>query len=154
MRSLLPIVFILISAGLNAAVSDVVEFSDPSYFERYHTLITQLRCPKCQNQNLADSDAPISRDLRLQVQRLLEEGLSNEEIRQYLADRYSAFILYQPEVNSTTYMLWSSPLLVLFAGLFVVMRLTKGASVRGRLDTPVVDQKRLKSLLDNGDSHG
>jgi cytochrome c-type biogenesis protein CcmH len=85
---------------------------------------------------------------------LLEEGLSNEEIRQYLAHRYSAFILYQPEVNSTTYMLWSSPLLVLFVGLFVVMRLTKEASVRDSLDTPVVDQKRLKSLLDNGDSHG
>ncbi len=152
MRFLLSIVFVLISPGLHAAASDVVEFSDPSYIDRYHTLITQLRCPKCQNQNLADSDAPISQDLRSQVQRLLEDGLSNEEIRQYLADRYSAFILYQPEVNSTTYMLWVSPLLVLFMGLYVVMRLTKGASVRDNLDTPVVDQDRLKSLLHDGDS--
>jgi len=152
MRFLLGLAFVLVSVELSSSASDVVEFSDPSYVERYHVLIKRLRCPKCQNQNLADSDAPISRDLRAQVQQLLEDGLSDDEIKQYLADRYSAFILYEPEVNRSTYALWFSPLIILVVGFFVVIRLIKGSPSKETADTPVIDQDQLTSLLDDGDS--
>ena len=81
---------LLISCDLIAGV-DVVNFSDESLRPRYQQLIQELRCPKCQNQNLADSNSPISVDLRSQVHRLLEEGKSNAEIKTYLSDRYSDF---------------------------------------------------------------
>ena len=93
----MKICLLLLSAALSGfvfATSELVEFSDPSYRARYQQLITELRCPKCQNQNLADSNSPISLDLRNEVQRLLEDGLSNQEIETYLTNRYSAFILY------------------------------------------------------------
>ena len=88
----------LLSSQLLAS-SEIVEFSDESLRGRYQQLIQELRCPKCQNQNLADSNAPISQDLRAQVQGLLEEGMSDRQIKDYLKARYSDFILYRPEVN-------------------------------------------------------
>ena len=90
---------------------NLVEFSDESLRSRYQTLITELRCPKCQNQNLADSNAPISKDLREEIQRMLEQKMSDREIKYHLTSRYSEFILYRPDVNKTTYLLWGSPLL-------------------------------------------
>ena len=112
---------ILISAGLNAAVSDVVEFSDPSYSERYHTLITQLRCPKCQNQNIADSNAPISRDLRAIVHEQLEAGATDEEIVNFLVDRYGEFVRYRPGMDSNTLWLWSAPVILFVMAIAVVL---------------------------------
>ena len=112
----------LLSSQLLAS-SEIVEFSDESLRGRYQQLIQELRCPKCQNQNLADSNAPISQDLRAQVQGLLEEGMSDRQIKDYLKARYSDFILYRPEVNKTTWLLWAAPVLFMFIGAGVVYRL-------------------------------
>lgn len=98
------------------ASSAMVEFSDESLRVRYQQLIQELRCPKCQNQNLADSNAPISLDLRAQVQELLEQGMSDREIKDYLSARYSDFILYRPDVNKTTWLLWGAPVLFMLLG--------------------------------------
>ena len=126
----------------------MVEFSDPSYRARYQQLITELRCPKCQNQNLADSNSPISLDLRNEVQRLLEDGLSNQEIETYLTNRYSAFILYRPEVNKNTYLLWISPLIVLLVGGLAVARFSRrGVSVTKRQEIATDNNERLNNLL-------
>ena len=134
-----------------ANTADLVKFSDPAYHERYQLLITELRCPKCQNQNLADSNAPISLDLRAQIQQLLEKGLSNHEIEEYLTQRYSEFILYRPEVNQKTYLLWLSPLLFLGVGFVTVLRLSRRSTEISSLDvsgTP--DQQQVADLLDDG----
>ena len=112
----------LLSSQLLAS-SEIVEFSDESLRGRYQQLIQELRCPKCQNQNLADSNAPISQDLRAQVQGLLEEGMSDRQIKGYLKARYSDFILYRPEVNKTTWLLWAAPVLFMFIGAGVVYSL-------------------------------
>lgn len=112
----------LLSSQLLAS-SEIVEFSDESLRGRYQQLIQELRCPKCQNQNLADSNAPISQDLRAQVQGLLEEGMSDRQIKDYLKARYSDFILYRPEVNKTTWLLWAAPVLFMFIGAGVVYSL-------------------------------
>ncbi|MDC0524327.1 cytochrome c-type biogenesis protein CcmH [Porticoccaceae bacterium] len=135
-------------SGFVSATSELVEFSDPSYRTRYQQLITELRCPKCQNQNLADSNSPISLDLRNEVQRLLEDGLSNQEIETYLTNRYSAFILYRPEVNKNTYLLWISPLIVLLVGGLAVARFSRlSVSVTKRQEIATDNNERLNNLL-------
>ena len=123
MRTLWGLLCAMFLSGQLVASSAIVEFSDESLRVRYQQLIQELRCPKCQNQNLADSNAPISQDLRAQVQGLLEEGMSDRQIKDYLKARYSDFILYRPEVNKTTWLLWAAPVLFMFIGAWVVYSL-------------------------------
>ncbi|MGB0449696.1 MAG: cytochrome c-type biogenesis protein [Porticoccaceae bacterium] len=147
---------LFISCDLIAGV-DVVNFSDESLRPRYQQLIQELRCPKCQNQNLADSNSPISVDLRNQVQRLLEEGKSNDEIKTYLSDRYSDFILYRPQVKKNTWALWIAPIVLLLVGLLILYRIFQRQKTTAPYKAPVSsqDQERLRELLKdtNGDSN-
>jgi cytochrome c-type biogenesis protein CcmH len=156
MRGLGFAVLSLLLANMAVASTAVVEFSDESLRIRYQQLVQELRCPKCQNQNLADSNSPISEDLRAQVHRLLEEGMSDREIKNYLKSRYSEFILYRPEVDQNTWPLWAAPVVFLLFGLWVLYRLYFN---RSSSDMPVeqndqlssVDQQRLDQLLRNKD---
>ena len=98
----LLLVLLIPLASLNAnAVIETYEFSTPELEVRYKALSQELRCPKCQNQNIADSNAPISRDLRAIVHEQLEAGASDEEIIVYLVDRYGEFVATDP-VSITT----------------------------------------------------
>ena len=120
----LLLVYTLLSFSIAFGLDDLVEFSDPLLRERYDQLTWELRCPKCQNQNLADSNSPISLDLKDEIHHLLERGLSNQEIKSHLTSRSSDFILYRPQVNKTTSLLWGSPILILFIGGWLVFRLS------------------------------
>jgi cytochrome c-type biogenesis protein CcmH len=141
------LLFFSIAFGLD----DLVEFSDPLLRERYDQLTAELRCPKCQNQNLADSNSPISLDLKDEIHHLLERGLSNQEIKAYLTSRYSNFILYRPQVNKTTSLLWGSPILILFIGGWLVFRLSRRSDgLKQENLKNEMDQQRLKNLLDSG----
>ena len=114
-------------ASLNAnAVIETYEFSSPELEVRYKALSQELRCPKCQNQNIADSNAPISRDLRAIVHEQLEAGASDEEIIVYLVDRYGEFVRYRPGVDNNTFWLWSAPLILLLMALTVVWLQIRG----------------------------
>ena len=104
------------------ASTEIVEFSQPELRERYYSLIAELRCPKCQNQNLADSNAPISTDMKAQVHRMLEQQKSDAEIKAYLVSRYSEFVLYRPSVNKKTWFLWVSPAVLLVITLLILYR--------------------------------
>lgn len=148
----LAFVIFLLATGSVIATSDLVVFSDPSYTARYQTMITELRCPKCQNQNLADSNSPISQDLRAEVQRLLELGMTNPEIEQYLTARYSEFILYRPQVNNNTYLLWLAPIVILLIGMAIVFGLSRRpkAVPQVQRDTTQAEQQRLAELLKDG----
>ena len=145
-------VMFLLATGSVIATSDLVVFSDPSYTARYQTMITELRCPKCQNQNLADSNSLISQDLRAEVQRLLELGMTNPEIEQYLTARYSEFILYRPQVNNNTYLLWLAPVVILLIGMAIVFGLSRRpkAVPQVQRDTTQTEQQRLAELLKDG----
>ena len=105
-----------------SASTEIVKFSQPELRERYYSLIAELRCPKCQNQNLADSNAPISTDMKAQVHRMLEQQKSDAEIKAYLVSRYSEFVLYRPSVNKKTWFLWLSPAVLLVITLLVLYR--------------------------------
>ena len=148
----LAFVMFLLATGSVIATSDLVVFSDPSYTARYQTMITELRCPKCQNQNLADSNSPISQDLRAEVQRLLELGMTNPEIEQYLTARYSEFILYRPQVNNNTYLLWLAPIVILLIGMAIVFGLSRRpkAVPQVQRDATQTEQQRLAELLKDG----
>ena len=141
-------------SALVFAGAEVVEFSDESLRSRYQDLVEELRCPKCQNQNLADSNSPISKDLRREIQRMLEEKMSDREIKAYLKSRYSEFILYRPEVNKNTWLLWGSPVLVVLLGGLILARLRRQAKpmeAKGR-ETIANDQQRLNAMLGDGEN--
>ena len=123
----LLLVLLIPLASLNAnAVIETYEFSSPELEVRYKALSQELRCPKCQNQNIADSNAPISRDLRAIVHEQLEAGASDEEIIVYLVDRYGEFVRYRPGVDNNTVWLWSAPLILLLMALTVVWLQIRG----------------------------
>lgn len=133
----------LICAGLFAAMAgtlaaqaiDPMPFKDRAEEARFQQLTRQLRCLVCQNENLADSNADLARDLRHQVFDLMRQGKSDAQIKQYLVDRYSDFVLYDPPVQGSTLLLWFGPLAILLAGAAVVVVTIRKRS-RGTAATP------------------
>ena len=119
MKRLLAAALLLCSLTATAAI-DTYQFRNDGERERYRVLVEELRCPKCQNQNLADSNAPIAMDLRREIHRMLEEGQTDEQIVNYLVDRYGDFVRYRPPVDSRTWLLWYGPAALLLLGLGVV----------------------------------
>jgi cytochrome c-type biogenesis protein CcmH len=124
----------LVHAGIEAR-----EFSSPDEKARYLHFTAELRCPKCQNQNLADSNAPIAADLREQVYRLLREGRTDDEIVEFMVSRYGEYVLYKPRMEPRTWLLWGGPFLMLGVGTFVAVLMLRRARVRAA-SAPVLDE--------------
>lgn len=138
------------------AAIDTYEFRDEAERERYRTLTEELRCPKCQNQNIADSNAPIAMDLRQEIFRMLEEGKSNDQIVDFLVDRYGDFVRYSPPVNAKTLLLWYGPagLLVLGFGVLttILVRRRRVEKTPASNTLSETERERLAQLLDKKDS--
>lgn len=117
----LALVLALCCGVLSAQAIDPLPFKDRAEETRFQHLTRELRCLVCQNENLADSNADLARDLRHQVFDLMRQGKSDAEIKQYLVDRYSDFVLYDPPVQGSTLLLWFGPLAILLAGAAVVV---------------------------------
>jgi len=150
MIRILPLLLLLVMPAL--AVIETYQFSDPALEKRYQALSEELRCPKCQNQNIADSNAPISQDLRRLLYEQLEAGATDDEIRQYMVDRYGEFVRYRPRFSGATAMLWLAPLLLLAVGLGIVTMTLRGR----RKDTEAValsddEQRRLQALMEKAE---
>lgn len=101
------------------------QFTDQAEADRFHELTLELRCVKCQNQSLADSNAAIAQDLRHEVLALMRQDKSNAEVKEYLVDRYGEFVLYRPQVDPKTWLLWFGPGLVLLIGALVVVKVVR-----------------------------
>jgi len=99
---------------------DPMPFTDRAEEVRFQDLLRELRCLQCQNQTLADSDADIAKQLREEVFRLMRENQSNDEIKDFLIARYGAFVLYKPRVESSTWLLWFGPFVLLAGGAAVL----------------------------------
>lgn len=99
--------------------ADVVEFDSPRDHDRYQQLTYELRCPKCQNQNLTDSNSQISVDLRKEVERLIKEGKTDSEIKEHMVSLYGDFILYKPPLQKNTIVLWLGPAFMLVLGMCI-----------------------------------
>lgn len=101
-------------------------FRDAGEEARFHGLASELRCVMCQNQSLADSNAIIARDLRAEVLALMRKGMSDDEIKSFLVQRYGEFVLYKPRMQGLNTVLWFAPLALMLGGaaalLFIVRR--------------------------------
>lgn len=120
------ILFATLFTSPAGAVIETYEFTSEDLEQRYHVLSGELRCPKCQNQNIADSNAPIAKDLRKLLFQQLEEGASDEEILDYMVARYGEFVRYRPRFNGATALLWLAPILLLLAGAGLVATTLRG----------------------------
>lgn len=99
------------------SAQEQMRFSSELNQTRYQALVAELRCPKCQNQNVADSESSIALDLRRLVFEMIEQGKTDQEIIDYMVARYGAFVLYRPEHSSATFLLWYGPFILLAVGL-------------------------------------
>ncbi len=117
---------LLLSAPAMAVIGGYqYEFDNPEDEARFQQLAEDLRCPKCQNQNLADSNAPVAIDLRNKVYELMQDGQSDDEIVDYLVARYGDFVRYKPPFRLDTLLLWSGPLLILLGGVLMIANLRR-----------------------------
>jgi cytochrome c-type biogenesis protein CcmH len=126
--SRLALALLLAAAPVLVHAIDPLPFTDAAQEQRFQQLTRQLRCLVCQNENLADSHAPLAQDLRQQVFEQMQAGKSDEEIKRWLTERYSDFVLYDPPLRGGTALLWFGPALVLAIGLFAVVAIVRRRS--------------------------
>lgn len=115
----------LLSANLTIAGEAKPMTEDPALEARLKAMSHELRCLVCQNQTLADSDAPLAEDLRKEIRTQMREGKSDQEVIDYLVARYGDFVRYRPPVNNSTALLWFGPFLILLIGGFALHRVLK-----------------------------
>ena len=123
--ALLSLALAAVPAG---AAIDIYQFDSNAQQDRFHRLTEELRCPKCQNQSIADSDAEISQDMRERVARMIRESHSDEEIVGFFVARYGDFVSYRPPLNAKTAILWVGPLSLLLLGGVGIVLLVRRAS--------------------------
>lgn len=114
------LLWVLVPA-LSFAAIDVYQFDSGVDEQRFRGLIEQLRCPKCQNQSISDSDAEIAQDMRAQVATMIRDGRSDDEIVNYFTERYGDFVNYKPPMNAQTMILWAGPVCVFGIGFILVL---------------------------------
>lgn len=119
------LLLLLVWSTLSHAAIDPYGFRDDAERARFQALTRELRCPKCQNQDLADSNAPIAGDLRREIQRLMAAGQNDDEIVAHLEQRYGEFIRYRPPFEGRTLLLWLLPGLALLGGAGLLLVLTR-----------------------------
>lgn len=139
------------SSDASSLAEDMYPLASEAEREKFNRLLSELRCPKCQNQNIADSDAPIAEDLRNEVFRLLSEGHDNREIIDYMVMRYGDFVRYRPAFNAQTAALWLAPGVFLFGaiGILVFMLIRRRGNTGGVENSQLseAEQQQLQKLL-------
>lgn len=129
-------VLALLLAAFAVSAAEPLPFQDAAQEARFRALTAELRCVMCQNQSLADSNAPIAHDLRLQVFDLMQQGRSDEQIKAFLVERYSDFVLYRPPLDRRTWWLWFGPAVVFAMGAGVVVGIVRRRSLANSARAP------------------
>jgi cytochrome c-type biogenesis protein CcmH len=149
MRLIIVLAGMLLSWNLWAAI-DTYQFSSVEQEQQYRELTEQLRCPKCQNNSIADSNSIIAADMRTKVYQLQKQGQSRQQIIDYMVARYGNFVTYEPPVTAATLILWVGPaLFVLLGAIVVIMRARRRTTVTQALSPQ--EQDRLAQLLKDTD---
>ena len=128
---------------------DALNFSSPQQESDYHQLTQSLRCPQCQNNNIADSNATIAVDMRGKVFELLQEGKSKNDVVDYMVARYGNFVTYDPPMTASTLVLWIAPLLLVLLGVVFLLRRKQKAQSAVKSQDVLTDEDnaRLTELL-------
>ncbi|EDK14571.1 cytochrome C-type biogenesis protein [Haemophilus influenzae 22.4-21] len=139
----------LLFSSVAFSAIDALNFSSPQQESDYHQLTQSLRCPQCQNNNIADSNATIAVDMRGKVFELLQEGKSKNDVVDYMVARYGNFVTYDPPITASTLVLWIAPLLLVLLGVvFLLRRKPKTQSaVKSQEVLTDEDNARLAELL-------
>ena len=130
------------------AANEILTFDNEALRERYTELVFQMRCPKCENQNVADSNTPISEDIRQKTYEMLHQGYSNQEIIDFMIARYSEFVTYKPQMSVVTVWLWLVPAMLLMFGFAILWHLTHRRSAADTAELSAEETQRLKELLE------
>lgn len=148
MKRLLTLLLLLYTLPLYAAI-EAYQFESAEMEADYNQLIYELRCLVCQNQNLADSDADLAKDLRRETYEMLQQGKSQQEVVDFMVARYGDFVLYRPQFKSSTYLLWLGPFLLLLVALVFVIRRLRAAGRPVEVDAGALEDAR--KLLEKGE---
>ena len=156
MKPLIPLLLLLLviaAPPLPAAVTlESFTFPDKAEEQHFKDVISQLRCLVCQNETLADSDADLAHDLRAEVYEMMKSGKSDQEVIDFLVNRYGDFVLYNPPVKPSTYLIWYGPFVLLaIAALLLIRAVGRQRQVR-EPEISAEERKRLEKLL--GDNAG
>ncbi len=131
-----------------SAAIDVHQFESVEQEQRYRQFIDDLRCPKCQNQNLSGSNSPIAQDLRRELYRMILEGQDDQAITGFMVERYGNFVLYEPPMDRNTILLWSLPAILFVFALFIVVLLRSKQNTKSS-DLDEHEKVRLEEILSN-----
>ena len=136
MTKILLIMMVMISSIAAYAAIETYQFDSHQQEARFRQLGFELRCPKCQNQAIGDSDAEISGDLRAVVYRMIKEGATDGEIKEFMVARYGRFVLYNPPLDQQTIVLWLGPAgLLILAGILVLLRIRRSTKALDQRET-------------------
>ena len=145
-RWMILLLLLLLGGSVEARV-EAYHFDDPAKEARYKSLIAELRCLVCQNQNLADSNAELAVDLRRQTYEMVSRGASDEEVITYMVDRYGDFVLYRPPFRKTTALLWIGPFVIMGVGLLVLILFIRGRTRQKATELTGEEHQRAQNLL-------
>ncbi|WP_369790098.1 cytochrome c-type biogenesis protein [Rouxiella sp. WC2420] len=148
MRILSLIFGLMLSFSVFAAI-DAYQFKSPQQEQQYRQLTEQLRCPKCQNTNIAASDSIIAADMRKKTLELLNEGQSSKQIVEYMVARYGNFVTYEPPVTPSTLILWVGPALFVIVGALVIILRARRRQTGEQMSSQ--EQQRLARLIGEND---
>ena len=145
---------LLVLLGIGQAISQEAKpmTDDPALEKRLNNLSKELRCLVCQNETLADSQADLAEDLRREIREQMRAGKSDDEIINFLTQRYGQFILYRPRVTPTTYLLWFGPFVLLLAGLILLFNYIKHRRDQIQEQPLTVAQRKIAEELLSSDS--
>ncbi|MBK6435717.1 MAG: cytochrome c-type biogenesis protein CcmH [Rhodanobacteraceae bacterium] len=138
LRPLFVLIFLLFVPFAQAI--DPLPFANDAEEQRFQHLASELRCLVCQNQNIADSDAGLAKDLRKEVFEMMRAGQSDDEIKRFLTDRYGDFVLYRPPFKSTTLVLWIGPIVILVIGFAIARNMMLRSGPHPDLPGPIDDK--------------
>jgi cytochrome c-type biogenesis protein CcmH len=148
-RALFVAALLTVAGAASAYTLEEFQFDSPAQEEQFRDLISKLRCLVCQNESLAGSQAELAQDLRNEVYRMMRAGQSEDEILDFLVARYGDFVLYDPPLKPSTYVLWFGPFVIIGIAAFFMLRAVLRREPTAEDDISDAERERLRALLES-----
>ncbi|MGP9678992.1 cytochrome c-type biogenesis protein [Halomonas sp. AOP27-A1-41] len=146
-RTLAVLFLLLLSTSVVAEGIELREFDDSVLAQRYHALTASMRCPLCENQAINDSNSPISADMRERVYQMLQDGRSDSEVINHMVERFGDYVLYNPRLESRTYLLWGLPIGLGVGGVLIVLLIVRARRHASAKALSAEERARLDALI-------